>query len=104
MTTELLLSFSNILAAHILSQAALLPPNKCTHGRANSKEHKQLKVESVLLAMRCQLSLEASSEFVVRIFLRKASLQKGYKRNEAQGSNSSVFTNAVYATFYCKTG
>lgn len=58
---------------------------------------------SVLLAGRCQLSLETSSEFSVRIFLRKDSLQKGYKRNEAQGSNSAVFTNDVYAILCCKT-
>lgn len=46
--------------------------------------------------------METSSEFAVRIFLWKANLRKGYKRNEAQGSNSAVFINDVYTIFYRK--
>lgn len=52
----------------------------------------------MLLAVRCQLSLETSPESVVRIFLRKVDLQKGYIRNAA------IHTNDVYATLYWKKG
>lgn len=37
MTTELLLSFSNILAARMLSQAAVLPPTNALMGEQMAK-------------------------------------------------------------------
>lgn len=87
MTTELLLGFSNILAAHVLGRATVLPPTNALMGEQMAKNMNSPKLSvSAFGGEVPAVILETSSEFAVRVFLRKASLQNGYKRNEAQGS------------------
>lgn len=102
MTTELLLSFSNILAAHILSQAAVLPPTNALMGEQMAKNTNSLKWSVSAFGREMPAVIGNKFRICCKVLSKESKSSKSYKRNEAQSSNSTVFTDDIYAILYCE--